>query len=344
MQEVAPFPPIQNTATPYATEAAMHADQANQLQGYGYLVDGVGAFTYLGTVAGTAADYEAFMPTKDISLRSNNTASTIYFHDALDHDLLYAFIRYNAASNYLEFGSNDNNGLGDVVSAQIDRGKTDWEFKNYIIINKPGRGVRMYSPDNAGYEIRTNDGGVLELWALTGGGNLDTLVWSSATSSGLDLRASNLAGDLSTAEKGGIRTKIGAVNVNRNLKMLTSADMPYTLLESDKDKFLNFQDGGTVKVDGNLMSFGEGVIGVNVSGVPLIFEGITVPEGEVKAPEGKIRSIKTYGTFSLYKSTYDPAFVLSGDLVTDFEIFESPNGTLYKVGVDDTGAITSIAL
>ena len=59
-EEVAYFPPIQNTDNPYATEAAMHADQANQLEGYGYLVDGVGAFTYLGTVAGTAADYERF--------------------------------------------------------------------------------------------------------------------------------------------------------------------------------------------------------------------------------------------------------------------------------------------
>ena len=59
-QEVEPFPPIQNTANPYLTEAAMHADQANQLEGYGYLVADVGAFTYLGTLAGTAADYEAF--------------------------------------------------------------------------------------------------------------------------------------------------------------------------------------------------------------------------------------------------------------------------------------------
>jgi len=59
-EEVAYFPPIQNTANPYLTEAAMHLDQANQLQGYGYLVDGVGAFTYLGTLAGTAADYEGF--------------------------------------------------------------------------------------------------------------------------------------------------------------------------------------------------------------------------------------------------------------------------------------------
>jgi len=53
--------PIINTDNPYLTEAAMHADQANQLEGYGYLVDGAGAFTYLGTVAGTAADYEAFV-------------------------------------------------------------------------------------------------------------------------------------------------------------------------------------------------------------------------------------------------------------------------------------------
>ena len=60
MEEVEPFPPIQNTANPYLTEAAMYADQVNQLEGYGYLVDGVGAFTYLGTVAGTAADYEGF--------------------------------------------------------------------------------------------------------------------------------------------------------------------------------------------------------------------------------------------------------------------------------------------
>ena len=60
-EEVEALPvPVQNTDNPYATEAAMHADQANQLEGYGYLVDGVGAFTYLGTVAGTAADYEPF--------------------------------------------------------------------------------------------------------------------------------------------------------------------------------------------------------------------------------------------------------------------------------------------
>jgi len=72
-EEVAYFPPIQNTASPYLTEAAMYADQANQLEGYGYLVDGVGAFTYLGTVAGTAADYEGF----GANLRLSNLAGDL---------------------------------------------------------------------------------------------------------------------------------------------------------------------------------------------------------------------------------------------------------------------------
>jgi len=72
-EEVEYFPPIQNTANPYLTEAAMHADQANQLQGYGYLVADVGAFTYLGTLAGTAADYKGF----GANLRLSNLAADL---------------------------------------------------------------------------------------------------------------------------------------------------------------------------------------------------------------------------------------------------------------------------
>ena len=51
------FPPIQNTANPYLTEAAMYADQVNQLQGYIYYVTSLGHFEYLGTTGGTSADY-----------------------------------------------------------------------------------------------------------------------------------------------------------------------------------------------------------------------------------------------------------------------------------------------
>jgi len=79
LQEVEPFPPIQNTDNPYLTEAAMHADQANQLEGYGYLVDGVGAFTYLGTLAGSSADYKDFgRVTETIkSVREINSNTTL---------------------------------------------------------------------------------------------------------------------------------------------------------------------------------------------------------------------------------------------------------------------------
>ena len=76
LQEVAPFPPIQNTDNPYATEAAMHADQANQLEGYGYLVTGVGAFAYLGTVAGTAGDYESLSSNKKLDKQIISGAGT----------------------------------------------------------------------------------------------------------------------------------------------------------------------------------------------------------------------------------------------------------------------------
>jgi len=57
LQEVEPFPPIQNTDNPYLTEAAMYADQGNQLQGYIYVVTVVGHFEYLGTIVGDDTDY-----------------------------------------------------------------------------------------------------------------------------------------------------------------------------------------------------------------------------------------------------------------------------------------------
>ena len=226
-EEVAYFPPIQNTANPYLTEAAMHADQANQLQGYGYLVDGVGAFTYLGTVAGTAADYEPFSNkySKDIILRSPNTSSSIKFLDNLTVDDLGFFMRYNASNNFFEIGSND--GVEDIIVAKIDRGKADWEFQDRIQILKPGRGVNFLTPSateldgNAfanKYELRVNEGGVIELWTLNDTGFLDALVWSSdnvtakKASSTFDL--SNLGSyvDDAAANTGGVAIGFAYIN------------------------------------------------------------------------------------------------------------------------------------
>jgi len=182
----------------------------------GILVDGVGAFTYLGTVAGTAADYTPFMPTKDITLRSNNTSSTLYFYDSLTSISLYAFMRYNASNNFFEFGSND--GSGERISARIDRGKRDWEFQDRIQIKKLGRGVTMYTPGGLVYEIRTNDGGVLELWSVGSIGNLQTLVWSSANitakkaSTTFDLSDLGSYADDSAANTGGVAIGFAYIN------------------------------------------------------------------------------------------------------------------------------------
>ena len=205
------------------------------------MVDGVGAFIYLGTVAGTAADYEPFSNkySKDIILRSPNTSSSIKFLDNLTVDDLGFFMRYNAANNFFEIGSND--GVEDIIVVKIDRGKADWEFQDRIQILKPGRGVNFLTPSATNldgnssankYELRINEGGVIELWNLDVIGDLDALLWSSE--SGLDLRASNLAADLSTAEKDGIKNKIGIYE--RQIKEITTN--PYTIIESDEDKHL----------------------------------------------------------------------------------------------------------
>ena len=71
MEEVEPFPPIQNTDNPYLTEAAMRADQSNQLQGYFYVVKSVGYFEKLSTSSAVKEDYreigETFLKKYDLS-------------------------------------------------------------------------------------------------------------------------------------------------------------------------------------------------------------------------------------------------------------------------------------
>ena len=116
MQEVEPFPPIQNTGNPYTTEAAMYADQANQLQGYGYLVDGVGAFTYLGTVAGTAADYEGFGGTaqSDWAEADSNKPSFI-LNKPGDEGKIPFITRWNVVANQTVVLPVGTQGINDIV-------------------------------------------------------------------------------------------------------------------------------------------------------------------------------------------------------------------------------------
>ena len=234
-EEVAYFPPIQNTDNPYLTEAAMHADQANQLEGYGYLVDGVGAFTYLGTVAGTASDYEGF---------------------------------------------------------------------------------------------------------------------------GANLRLSNLAGDLTTTEQDGIKTKIGVFDIkytyitndtftNNNYDILNVSGYPsfYAFGNADivNPQTITIKNGTKCPhILLNARAFTEG------SNLRIVSESnVTIEKSAYhtnRISEGGIVKLTLSSYIDLGGGNTSSEYVMSGDLIKNYDLFESPNGTLYKVGVDDTGARTSIAL
>ena len=226
LQEVEPFPPIQNTDNPYLTEAAMHADQVNQLEGYIYKVTDKGHFEYLGTTLGDLRDYRSIRDGKNIILRSNNTSSSLKFLDSLTTDTVGFFMRYDAANNFFEIGSNDG-ASGDVIVAKIDRGKTDWEFQDRIQILAPGRGINFLTPSATDldgnafakkYELRVNEGGVIELWTINGFRSLDALVWSSenvtAKKASLTFDLSNLGSyaDDAAANTGGVAIGFAYIN------------------------------------------------------------------------------------------------------------------------------------
>ena len=177
-QEVAYFPPIQNTATPYATEAAMHADQANQLQGYGYLVDGVGAFTYLGTLAETAADYEAFGGGLD--LRASNLAEDL---STAEKDGIRTKIDNITGSgfNYLEedFNVNQNPSLHILNPKRGTRYLNNSNIAGAIKITLPTfKAIEVFSFTitlfGTTYTTNSDDHAVITIVGLSGASNFIT--------------------------------------------------------------------------------------------------------------------------------------------------------------------------
>jgi hypothetical protein len=133
-------------------------------------------------------------------------------------------MRYNAANNFFEIGSDD--GIGEVIVAKIDRGKTDWEFQDRIQILNPGRGISFLTPsatnlggnaDEKKYELRINEGGVLELYTLNKD-SLSTLVWSSSNvtskkaSATFDLSDLGSYADDAAANTGGVPIGFAYIN------------------------------------------------------------------------------------------------------------------------------------
>jgi len=163
----------------------------------------------------------------------------------------------------------------------------------------------------------------------------------------LDLRASNLAGDLTTAEQDGIKTKLSIIN--RELKLIP-IDADYEAILGDENKILMFR-GGTFKIPENIFSEGDtficGTDTGSTSGITVLTNNIldtTLPGYCLFInADGSTYKLRPSASFKIEIISGSYGY-LSGDLIKEYEIFESPNGTLYKVGVDNTGARTSIAL
>ena len=354
LQEVEPFPPIQNTANPYATEAAMHADQANQLEGYGYLVDGIGAFTYLGTVAGTAADYEGGGGAKTRTRKEVPVTTQ------------YTLIAADFTDFYLDFTADGGQTISLILNAGVmpDNGELRAiSSGNNFIVPTAGTGTVIFiKPDSANLKtIPFAWFGMVKATAAdtySVNGSLE----SNVVSSGLDLRASNLAADLSTTEQDGIKTKVdinsyGLKVVDIDTQNLTT----YDLLETSQIPTLYiFNNSGST--DGVLVTIKNGTTCPHIFIIAKAFGGSSGGSPATLSigfdtytnsflPDHFTNKINVDGTVELLlegalviNGNLTSQYISKGDFIKLFEIFESSNGTLYKVGVDDTGARTSIAL
>ena len=162
----------------------------------------------------------------------------------------------------------------------------------------------------------------------------------------LDLRASNLAGDLNEAERDVIKTKLSILSAKRELKTI-AANADYIAVLGDENKFLIF-DGGTFKIPNDIFLEGDIFLGANntVSTMDILSQDFynNLPGYNLLAtPIGDYKKLKKAGTFKITTISGTGGY-MEGAFIKEYETFQSPNGTLYKVGVDDTGARTSIAL
>ena len=449
LQEVEPFPPIQNTDNPYLTEAAMYADQANQLQGYGYLVDGVGAFIYLGTVAGSSADYEPFGGAKTRTRKevSVTTQYTLIAADFTDFYLDFTADAGQTISLILNAGVMPDNGelraissgnnfivptvgagtvifikpdsanlktipfawFGIVKATAADTYSVNGSLESNVVIGLQEEldgkvslaGIETVTGQKTFLEHVVNDKNILLKYGGTIMGipgytriaavDSKTVVLSNGAESiylkftdvtgakffeypnksgtialiddiGLDLRASNLAADLSTSEQDGIKTKVdinsyGLKVVNIDTQYLTT----YDLLETSQIPTLYvFNNSGST--DSVLVTIKEGTtcphifisaraFGGSSGGSPGTLSIAFDANVNSFLPDQFTNKINDDGTVELLLEDFNvvggytfSTYTSKGDFIRLFETFQSPNGTLYKVGVDDTGARTSIAL
>jgi len=137
---------------------------------------------------------------------------------------------------------------------------------------------------------------------------------------------------------------VADIGVPRPVKIIT--ENTYTLILSDKSKMLMFTGiSPFVTINQNIFLGGEEIICSFGGTGDLTF---TVWDGTngfvaLDTVEGKLPRIKEGGSFRIIFQNPYPAY-LSGDLVQEYGIRQSPNGTLYKISVSDAGVEVITAL
>jgi hypothetical protein len=121
---------------------------------------------------------------------------------------------------------------------------------------------------------------------------------------------------------------------SREFKGIT--DTNYTLVAGDENKFLLFTTDAvtTITVPDNLFSDYVTILGATA--------GTTTFSGGagnmvVLPPNGSLAKVKKTGFFRLKVNQTGTSGYLSGDLIKTFDVFQSPNGTLYKAQITDLG-------
>lgn len=139
-------------------------------------------------------------------------------------------------------------------------------------------------------------------------------------------------------------------SINFNRLSISNVDLTngnFKIDNTHKDYVLDFGNCGTVNLQFDTYELDDDfqfmVVAPNNGTDVVTFEGVGASFNYLSLANGLKEILKTKGTCFLRKNIAN-TIVGYGDFVKEFEIISSPNGTLYKVGVDDTGARTSTLL
>jgi hypothetical protein len=125
------------------------------------------------------------------------------------------------------------------------------------------------------------------------------------------------------------------MNYERPVKTVTAGS--YTFVNDDENYFIKFTGTAVDLFIPDGLTITKPLLGVCTTATAQGSEHLLIASNieTVTPTQGLSSKIKGGGQFRVdYQNS---EFILSGDLVRSYEIFESPNGSLYKAKITDLG-------